>query len=74
MDGIWKPKIFNDGTVCYANLTDTFEPYNVHEALSNSQWKVAMEDEYAALMKNKTWKLPPPPTRPECNWVFKVKQ
>jgi hypothetical protein len=77
MDGIREPKIFNDGTVRYANLTDTSEPYNVQEALSNSQWKAAMEDENAALMKNKTWKLPPPQLGwnvIDCKWVFKVKQ
>jgi hypothetical protein len=77
MDGIRKPKIFTDGTVWYADLTDTSEPYNVQEALSNSQWKAAMEVEYAALMKNKTWTLvPPQPGRNviDCKWVFKVKQ
>jgi hypothetical protein len=54
MDGIRKPKIFTDGTIRYANLTSSAEPYNVQEALSNPQWKAAMDDEYAALMRNKT--------------------
>jgi hypothetical protein len=76
MDGIRKPKIYNDGTVRYANLTSSTEPYNVQETLSNPQWKAAMDDEYAALMKNKTWRLVPP--QPACNvinckWVYKIK-
>jgi hypothetical protein len=60
MDGIRKPKIYNDGTVRYANLTSSTEPYNVQGTLSNPQWKAAMDDEYATLMKNKTWRLVPP--------------
>jgi hypothetical protein len=35
-----------------------------------------MEDEYVALMKNKTWRLvPPQPDRNliDCKWVYKIK-
>jgi hypothetical protein len=60
MDGISKLKIYNDGTMRYANLTAASEPYTVQEALSTPQWKAAMEDEYVALMWNKTWRLVPP--------------
>jgi hypothetical protein len=76
MDGIRKPKIYNDGTMRYGNLTSSTEPYNMQEALSNPQWKAVMDDEYAALMKNKTWRLvPPQPSRNviDCKWVYKIK-
>jgi hypothetical protein len=76
MDGIWKPKIFKDGTVRYANQTESTEPYNVQEALSNPQWKAAMDDEYVTLMRNKTWRLVSPQPGHnviDCKWVFKVK-
>jgi hypothetical protein len=76
MDGIPKPKIYKDGIVRYANLTSSTEPYNVQEALSNPQWKATMDDEYAALIRNKTWRLVPP--QPDWNvidykWVYKIK-
>jgi hypothetical protein len=70
MDGIHKPKIFIDGTVRYANLTAA------QEALSIPQWKDAMKDEYAALMRNITWRLVPPQHGRnviDCKWVFKIK-
>jgi hypothetical protein len=76
MDGIRKPKIFTDGAVRYANLTAASEPYNVQEALSTPQWKAAMQDEYAALTRNKTWRLVPPQHGRnviDCKWVFKIK-
>jgi hypothetical protein len=38
----------------YANVCSTGEPKSVKEALANPQWKHAMDDEYAALMKNGT--------------------
>jgi hypothetical protein len=30
------------------------------EALSNNNWKSAMDEKFSALMKNKTWHLVPP--------------
>jgi hypothetical protein len=74
--GIRKPKIYNDGTVRYAYLSTTDEPYNLQEALSTPHWKAAMHEEYDALMKNKTWRLvPPQPGRNliDCKWVYKIK-
>jgi hypothetical protein len=52
--GIRKPKIYNDGTVRYAYLSTSGEPYNLQEALSTPHWKAVMHEEYDALMKNKT--------------------
>ena len=67
--GIFKPKAF---------LTDhnSLEPSNVDEALSDSKWKAAMQAEFDALIRNKTWSLVP--MNPEyklvgCKWVFRTK-
>jgi hypothetical protein len=62
--GIQKPKKFNDDTFCYAYLATSCELYTIHEALSVPQWKSVMQDEYDALLWNKTWQLvPPQPSR-----------
>lgn len=37
------------------------EPSNAKEAMLLPQWKVAMEDEYIALMRNTTWSIMPQP-------------
>ena len=44
-----KPKLFS------YSITASPEPRNVKEALNNPHWLAAMQDEYNALMKNKTW-------------------
>jgi hypothetical protein len=44
----------------FLHSTSSTEPYNVQEALSNPQWKAAMDDKYVSLMTNKTWLLVPP--------------
>jgi hypothetical protein len=75
-DGIRKPKKYTDGTVRYAFLSTSGEPYNLQEALSTPHWKAAMDAEYGALMRNKTWTLvPPQPGRNviDCKWVYKIK-
>lgn len=48
---IRKPKTYTYGTVRYGLLA---EPNNLSEALSDSNWKLAMDNEYLALLKNKT--------------------
>jgi hypothetical protein len=53
--GIRKPKVYTDGTIKYNLLTTSGEPYNFEEALHNKDWKQAMDDEFEALIKNKTW-------------------
>jgi hypothetical protein len=75
-DGTRKTKKFNDGTVRYAYLASSGEPYTIEEALTTPPWKSAMEDEYGSLMKRKTWRLvPPQPDRNliDCKWVYKIK-
>ena len=80
--GIVKEKQYNDGTIRYdkikrAFLTTTGEPLNLDDALANKNWKEAMDSEYNALMKNKTWHLVPPKYGDnviDCKWVYKIKR
>jgi hypothetical protein len=58
--GIRQPKIRTDGTIRYGCFTSTGEPQNLEEALNDERWKAAMDNEYHALMENKTWHLVPP--------------
>ncbi|RVW13483.1 Retrovirus-related Pol polyprotein from transposon TNT 1-94 [Vitis vinifera] len=54
----------------------TIEPRTVKQALQDPNWKIAMEQEYQALLKNQTWSLVPPPSNAKiigCKWVFKLK-
>jgi hypothetical protein len=53
------------------------EPETMLEALSDPQWKQAMDDEYHALMKNDTWHLVPANMATnviDYKWVYKVKR
>jgi histone deacetylase 1/2 len=46
------------------------------KSLTTSSWKVAMDEEYASLFKNRTWELillPTGRTHVHCKWVFKLK-
>jgi histone deacetylase 1/2 len=45
------------------------EPTTVDEALGHKHWVMAMDAEYQALMKNKTWRLVPRPKGKKCCWV-----
>ena len=65
--GIFKPKVFFAAT----------EPSSVDDALSKPEWKSAMQQEYDALIENKTWSLVPLPSHRQaigCKWVFRVKE
>jgi hypothetical protein len=55
-DNIVKAKIFSDGTIRYDRLgmITVREPATLHEALSDENWKGAMDEEFLALMKNRT--------------------
>ncbi|WVZ86147.1 hypothetical protein U9M48_032980 [Paspalum notatum var. saurae] len=75
--GIRKPKVYTDGTVKYACLADSGEPSTLQEALNDKRWKNAMDEEYNALMKNKTWHLVPMSGNKnviDCKWVYKIKR
>ncbi|KAK1649583.1 hypothetical protein QYE76_067388 [Lolium multiflorum] len=53
------------------------EPRNLSEALTDTHWKLAMQDEYDALLANHTWHLVPPSSRRniiDCKWVYRIKK
>ena len=75
--GIRQPKQYTDGTIRYGMLSATGEPSSLSEALDDSRWRAAMQDEYDALIANKTWPLvPPSSTRNliDCKWVYRIKK
>ncbi|WVZ96725.1 hypothetical protein U9M48_042326 [Paspalum notatum var. saurae] len=75
--GIRKPKVYSDGTIKYGCFTSSGEPQNFEEAVHDQNWKAAMDSEFLALMKNKTWHLVPPQKGTniiDCKWVYKVKR
>jgi len=75
--GISKTKIYKDSTIRYGMLMSTGEPHDLDEALHDKHWKAAMDFEYEALMKNKTWHLVPPQKGRNvigCKWVYKIKR
>ena len=52
------------------------EPARLSDALGDPKWRKAMDEEYDALMKNKTWHLVPPHQGKnliDCKWVFRIK-
>jgi hypothetical protein len=53
------------------------EPENLQIALENKHWKHAMNDEYKALVDNKTWNLVPHKqgiNLIDCKWVYSIKR
>jgi histone deacetylase 1/2 len=75
--GIRKEKQFTDGTIRYGLLAANGEPNNLEEALGDTNWKSAMDDEFSALQRTKTWHLVPPEKERniiDSKWVFKIKR
>ena len=73
---IRKPKTYTDGTVRYGLLSEISEPKSDREALKSDEWKAAMDSEFEALQRNRTWHLVPSSSANnvvDCKWVFKVK-
>jgi hypothetical protein len=75
--GIRKPKVYTDGTVQYSLAITKEEPTDYRMEMDDSRWKSAMDSEYTAILKNKTWRLVP--RKPDVNvidykWVYKVKK
>jgi len=67
-----KPKNF---CAFYAFLSN-IELKNVHEALTNSDWVTAMQEELHQFERNKVWHLEPQPKDRsiiDTKWVFKDK-
>jgi hypothetical protein len=61
----------------YGFLTSNGEPNSVEDNLGDQNWKHAMDLEYDAWMKNKTWHLVPPMKGRNivgCQWVYKIKR
>lgn len=57
--------------------SDDQEPTTLTQALKNQKWRLAMSEEYDALVKNGTWALVPPDRRQNlvgCKWVFRTKR
>ncbi|XP_062100659.1 uncharacterized mitochondrial protein AtMg00820-like [Humulus lupulus] len=53
------------------------EPLTLADAIGNSSWKSAMEEETQSLNKNGTWSLLQLPSNRKsigCKWVFKIKE
>jgi len=66
--GVFKPKTYT-ATVSYDH-----ESISLKAALSSLTWLQAMQDEYQALLKNKTWSLTSLPSSAKamgCKWIFK---
>ena len=58
-------------------LNDIPTPGSYTEAAQNENWRIAIKEEYDALVKNETWelvKLPKGRKAIGCKWVFKIKQ
>jgi histone deacetylase 1/2 len=72
-----KPKRYTDGTVRYGLSCISEEPATLQIALADKNWKNAMDDEYHALVDNKTWHLVPHKqgiNLIDCKWVYRVKR
>jgi len=74
MNGIFKPKIQHN---LHTSVTKSPLPRNPLSALRDPNWKMAMADEFDALIKNKTWDMVPRP--PNVNvirsmWIFAHKE
>jgi histone deacetylase 1/2 len=77
--GIRQPRIFTDGTVRWGMhaAASTGEPTSLNQALASTAWVSAMNTEYDALLRNKTWHLVPRPRGKNivgCKWVYKIKR
>jgi hypothetical protein len=58
-------------------LSSIGEPCTLAEALDDENWCNAMNEEYKALMENKTWHLVPPCSNKnliDCKWVYRTKR
>lgn len=69
-NGIWKPKTY------LSEFLDS-EPSTVKDSLRCAHWRKAMQQEYDALITNKTWDLISMPKDKKvigCKWVFKIKR
>jgi histone deacetylase 1/2 len=73
-----KPKKYTDGTIRYGlSCSTSEEPESLQVALNNKDWKNAMDEEYKAIIDNKTWHLVPKQQGSnliDCKWVYRIKR
>jgi hypothetical protein len=84
-NNITKPKVFTDGTSRYpishallaTGAIKTMEPTCFSQAVHDPNWRLAMNSEFDALLKNNTWRLVPSSQAKNlvgCKWVFRIKR
>ncbi|GAU30874.1 hypothetical protein TSUD_15600 [Trifolium subterraneum] len=67
----------DDGDLVHLAFMADTEPVNWHEALSDPNWKNAMNEEIRSIEKNNTWRLVDLPTQKNSisvKWIFKIKR
>lgn len=77
MHGIFKQKPQFNLTASVTRLTPSPIPKNPKLALSDPNWKSTVQEEYDALIKNKTWDLAPRPSNDNIlhsMWIFQHKK
>jgi hypothetical protein len=60
----------------YSLLGASDEPHSLEDVFHDKNRKLAMNDKFHALIKNKTWHLVPPQKGSniiDCMWVYKIK-
>lgn len=80
-DNTLRCKGFPNGTLLYwpsrRALSAIIELVNHLEALADPNWRVVMDDEFAVLQRNGTWRLVPYTKNVniiDCKWVFNLKR
>ncbi|GAU32293.1 hypothetical protein TSUD_63100 [Trifolium subterraneum] len=67
----------DDGDLVHLAFMADIEPVNWHEALSDPNWKKAMNEEIKSIEKNNTWRLVDLPAQKKpitVKWIFKIKR
>ena len=62
--------------VFISNISHLFIARTIQEALGNSEWRSAVQEEINALLKNRTWEIVDFPKEKKivgCKWVFTIK-
>lgn len=78
-EGSPPPRRFNISKypAAFTVSADLQEPTSFTKAQKDPRWRMAMADEYQALISNRTWDLVPPPASHHVvgsKWVYKIKQ
>jgi histone deacetylase 1/2 len=75
--GVVEPKKYSDDTIPWCLSVATDEPANLQAALADPHWKGAMNEKFAALTTNQTWRLVPAhqgKNAIDCRWIYKIKR